>query len=398
MRVCRDIYRRIRQFFLAARSAGHDPTPAGRDAFLYTHPILLDCTSNVPPAMSITVNGTAVPSGSTLTFPGTQVGIPVTQTVTVSNTAAAGSQDLLVTDIATGDFTGGLGSFLTSIKAGGSVSAPLTYEASAVEALVGSYPTTKPYLTIASNDPLSPYVVDLSASAINGNLFTASGLTLASSTVSGGTSAVGTVTIAGTGSYTAAPYGGIAVLLASSNTAAASVPLEVIVPSGATTATFNIPTSEVTTSTNVTLTASMTGNTSHATATLTVNPAGTPPTVTLNAPPNNASYTTPATVPMTATATAQTTGASIAKVEFYASTTSGVIGPKIGEADTPDANGYWDFTWANVLASGTFYLSAKATDVNGLAAFSAQVPIVINAAPALTAPTLSPAGARTRAA
>ncbi|MCI0350777.1 MAG: DUF4082 domain-containing protein [Acidobacteriales bacterium] len=89
-------------------------------------------------------------------------------------------------------------------------------------------------------------------------------LTLDSGTVIGGTSANGTVTL-----RVAAPAGGITVQLSSSNSAVASVPTDVFVPAGATSASFAITTSGVATSTPVNITASLDVV---KTAVLTVNP------------------------------------------------------------------------------------------------------------------------------
>jgi hypothetical protein len=94
--------------------------------------------------------------------------------------------------------------------------------------------------------------------------------------VTGGTSSQGTVTLT-----SAAPAGGFAVSLSSSNTAAAMVPASVSVAQGATSATFAITTSAVTASTPVTITASAGGVTR--TATLTVNPQPQTATLTVTA-------------------------------------------------------------------------------------------------------------------
>jgi hypothetical protein len=80
-------------------------------------------------------------------------------------------------------------------------------------------------------------------------------VTLSSATVSpvsvtGGTAATGTVKING-----AAPSAGVTVTLASANPAVASVPASVVVPAGATTATFTVTTHTVIASTPVTLAA-----------------------------------------------------------------------------------------------------------------------------------------------
>jgi hypothetical protein len=84
--------------------------------------------------------------------------------------------------------------------------------------------------------------------------------------VNAGSSSTGTVTLSG-----AAPAGGATVSLSSSNTAAAQVPASVMVPAGATGATFDMATSTINSVTAVTITTSYNGT---RTATLTVNPSG----------------------------------------------------------------------------------------------------------------------------
>jgi len=92
--------------------------------------------------------------------------------------------------------------------------------------------------------------------------------------------------------------------------------------------------------------------------------AGTP-TVTLTAPSNNATFTEPATVNITATATDQ--DGSISKVEFYNGTT------KLGE----DASSPYAYAWANV-AAGTYSITAVATDNAGNKATSTIASIKVN--------------------
>lgn len=93
-----------------------------------------------------------------------------------------------------------------------------------------------------------------------------SSVSLNPSTVVGGNSVTGTVTLTA-----AAPAGGFVVNLNSSASTVASVPSSVTVPAGATSANFTVSTRAVTSSTNVTITAS--ANNITRTATLTVNPA-----------------------------------------------------------------------------------------------------------------------------
>jgi len=107
-----------------------------------------------------------------------------------------------------------------------------------------------------------------------------SSLALSPSTVAGGDNSTGTVTLT-----SPAPAGGITVTLVSGNTAVATVPSDVTVLEGATTATFTVTTSAVSAQTTATITATYGNSTS---ATLTVNPVATgltslslnPPSVT----------------------------------------------------------------------------------------------------------------------
>ncbi len=77
------------------------------------------------------------------------------------------------------------------------------------------------------------------------------GLSLNPTSVAGGQSSQGTVTISGP-----APAGGFSVGLSSSNTSVASVPSSVTVPEGSVSRTFTINTSSVGATTNATITAS----------------------------------------------------------------------------------------------------------------------------------------------
>lgn len=102
------------------------------------------------------------------------------------------------------------------------------------------------------------------------------------------------------------------------------------------------------------------------------NPA---PTVSLTSPTNEALITTPATI--TLTANAADANGSVTKVEFYSGTT--LLG-------TSTAAPY-SATWSNVLP-GTYTLTAKATDNEGVTTTSAPI-IVFVAAPNNTAPTVA---------
>ena len=102
-----------------------------------------------------------------------------------------------------------------------------------------------------------------------------SSVTLNPSSIYGAVTSTGTVTLTA-----AAPAGGAVVALASSNTTAATVPVSITVPAGATSATFTITGRALTTAATTTITTTYIGVS--ATATLTVNPAITVSTLTLN--------------------------------------------------------------------------------------------------------------------
>jgi chitinase len=102
------------------------------------------------------------------------------------------------------------------------------------------------------------------------------------------------------------------------------------------------------------------------------------PTATLTT--NGTSFTAPASVTLTATATDN--DGSVSKVEFYNGST------KLGE----DATAPYTFSWANVTA-GTYSLTAKATDNQGATGTSAAVSVTVtgvngtNVAPTATLST-----------
>ena len=93
----------------------------------------------------------------------------------------------------------------------------------------------------------------------------------------------------------------------------------------------------------------------------------TPPAVTLTQPTNGATFTAPATINLTATAT--DTDGTITKVEFFNGPT------KLGE-DTTAPYGY---TWGGVSA-GTYTLTARATDNLGATTTSAPSAITVTTA------------------
>jgi hypothetical protein len=90
------------------------------------------------------------------------------------------------------------------------------------------------------------------------------------------------------------------------------------------------------------------------------------PTVSFTAPPNNATYVAPATIALSASASAS--AANIAKVEFFANATLVAT-----QTAAP-----FNATWTNV-AIGTYVLTAKATDNLGATATSSPISVTVNA-------------------
>jgi hypothetical protein len=92
------------------------------------------------------------------------------------------------------------------------------------------------------------------------------------------------------------------------------------------------------------------------------------PTTSITSPAANASYTTP--VSITINASAADTDGTVAKVEFYQGTT------KLGE----DTSSPYSFVWSNVPA-GSYALTSKATDNSGATGTSSVVSITVTTSP-----------------
>jgi hypothetical protein len=124
------------------------------------------------------------------------------------------------------------------------------------------------FVAVSMSDP-NPAVLNFELSSTPASV-TLSSLSLNPTTVTGGNSSTGTVTLSA-----AAPAGGAQVALSSSNTAAAQVPSSVTVAAGATSATFTVSISAVAASTTVSISGTYSGATRS--ASLTVTPAPPPP-------------------------------------------------------------------------------------------------------------------------
>jgi hypothetical protein len=223
-------------------------TPSGPVA---STPLTFKVADSSNPALTQTATFTLTVSSATLTI--STSSLPNGQTgVAYSATLAA---------------TGGVSPYTWSLTSG-SLPAGLTLNAS-TGAITGT-----PSAAVAAT-PLSFKVADSSNPALTqtANLTltisatpTVASVTLNPTSVLGGNSSQGTVTLSGL-----ALSGGATITLTSSSTAAAQVPASVVVPAAASSATFTITTSSVSPSTNSIISASY--NSSTQTATLAVTQA-----------------------------------------------------------------------------------------------------------------------------
>jgi hypothetical protein len=241
---------------------------------------------SAPTVVTISVSGGGVTRSASLTV---SPSLPALTSLTVSPTSVVGGNSAsgsvtLAGPAPTGGVVVGLGS---NLPGSASVPASVTVPAGATSA---SFAVT--------TFPVDTTTVQLSASLDNVFQFAAltvtraptsptlSSLSVSPSSVVGGSSSTGTVTLS-----SAAPSGGTTVTL-SDNSTAATVPASVSVNAGLTSRTFTITTGSVTGSTPVTISGSAGGATR--TATLTVNPAA-PAAPSLLSPAGGATVALPAT-------------------------------------------------------------------------------------------------------
>ena len=214
----------------------------------------------VPVATTTTATISATVGSTTKTAP-LSVTAPVPTTLTLNPTSVIGSNPSTGTVTLTGKApTGGLAVVLSSNNAAATVPATVTVAANATTATftvstTGVATSTSATISAAYGGTSKPAMLTITP------LVTA--LTLNPTSVLGGVSSTGTVTLA-----TAAPTGGRVVNL-SSNSASATVPGSVTVSAGATSATFTATTVPVAASTSATITASSSGSGQSAALTIT---------------------------------------------------------------------------------------------------------------------------------
>jgi hypothetical protein len=98
---------------------------------------------------------------------------------------------------------------------------------------------------------------------------------------------------------------------------------------------------------------------------ITVRGPNQPPTVSITSPANGATFTAPATIPMTASASDPENR--LGRVEFYRN------GTLLGS----DSSSPYSFTWSSAPA-GSYTLTAVAVDLDGAQATSSAVPVTVN--------------------
>jgi subtilase family serine protease len=194
------------------------------------------------------INTSAVTSVTTVTLTGTLNGATVSTTITVTP-GALGGMSVTPSSIAGGSTatgtltmngtapTGGLAVSLSASNLAASVPSTVTIPAGASSATftVSTHPVTAGIpVTITATQGANTFTANLTVTAAN-----LSSVTLTPSSVVGGGSSSGTVTLAGVVAGSA-----VTVSLSSSNSAA-SVPASVTVPVGASSATFTVTTTPV---------------------------------------------------------------------------------------------------------------------------------------------------------
>ncbi len=233
------------------------------------------------------------------------------------------------------------------------------------------------FVAVPLNDP-NPAVWDFELSSVSASL-SLSSLSLNPTSVTGGNSSTGTVTLSGP-----APSGGAQVTLSSSNTGAASVPSSVTVAAGATSATFTVSTSAVTASSTVTISATYGGATRS--ASLTVTPAA-PPALTLSSLSLNPTSVVGGMQSSTGTVTLSGPApAGGAQVALSSSNTGAASVPSSAIVPAGATSTTFTVSTSAVIASSTVTISAT----YGGATRSASLTVTPPAAPTLSSLTLNP--------
>lgn len=366
------------EFFQDATKLGEDTTPPSPYSLSWTgvsagsYTLTARATDNggattTSSAVHIIVNPPNVPPTVTIAAPTNNANFANDTTITI--TANAGDSDGIVSKVEffkggttiLGEDTNGTDGFRYSwanVQAGTySLTVKATDNAGAITTSSAvSITVSLPVVSVASTD------ADASEPGSNTGVFTVSR--------TGGTSMPLTINFSLSGTAVA-------------GTDYTSIGTAVTIPSGSASRTIVItPIDDTAIEGNETATLALLGNAAYtlgtpasATVTIADNDHYTP-IVNITSPAGGATFTTPATISITAIASEQ--AGTITKVEFFQG------GTNLGE-DTNGADGF-TYTWANVL-DGSYSLTARATDSYGVTVTSAAVQIsVVN----FTVPRLDP--------
>jgi len=229
--------------------------------------------ASVPPSVTVPAGATS----ATFTVATAPVAASASVTITATSSGTTETASLTVVpptlaslSMAPASLTGGSSSVGTVVVSGPAPSGGMVVSLSSSDSSVAAVPSSvtvpagaSSVTFTATTAPVGTAISVSISAANNGVTQSASlavlpptllSLTLSPSSVTGGGSSTGTVTLSGP-----APAGGAVVFLSSSNGLAASVPTSVTVPAYATTATFTLSTLPVILTTNVTITASYKG-------------------------------------------------------------------------------------------------------------------------------------------
>ena len=247
-------------------------------------------------SVTFTVTTTPVSGATVVNISGSYGGVTRSSNLTV-NLASLSSLSLIPSSVVGGSSSTGTVTLNGPAPGGG---APVTLSSS--NTTVAPVPSTvtvpegatSATFTITTTPVSRSTAVSVSGSyggvtrsaSLTVGLTSLSTLSLVPSTLVGGSSSIGTVTLNGP-----APTGGAVVSLSSNNTSVAKVPSTVAVPAGSASATFTITTSKVTYSRNVSISGNYGGVKKTATLVVTVNAPGpdtAPPYVDTRSPASGA--------------------------------------------------------------------------------------------------------------
>jgi PKD repeat protein len=355
-----------------AAPAGGLPVSLSSNSSAATVPSSVTVAANATTA-TFSIGSTAVATNTTATITATANGASATGTITVDAPVVSALSVSPTTDVggtaSTGTVT--LGSAAPTGGTPVSLSSSNTSAATVPSSVTVAAGATTATFTVTTTAVAQNASVTITASA-NGSSATASltvdapvasTLSLNPTSVQGGTSSTGTVTLG-----SAAPTGGMPVSLSSSNTSAATVPSSVTVAAGATTATFTVSTVGVTSTATATITA--TANGGSATATITVTAASL---TGVSISPNSVAGGASSTGTVTLSGPAPSSGA---KVTLSSSNTSAATVPASVTVTSGATTATFTVTTKAVATTSTATITATYGSAKPTAAITVNAPVL----------------------